>query len=478
MAGGTRKCRTMRPERLLPLLLGLLLPACMVPPPVEMRQPEPPVAADYAPATTATGATTAATSVGFADFFPDSRLHALIERGLARNRDLAVAVAQIAAARAQYRIQQSSRFPELDSSGTRTRTRTPTSAITATPFISNQQSIGVSVPGFELDFWGRISNMTAAARSRYLATAAGEQGARLALIRSIAEEHWLVLEADERLALAEATVDSRREAVRIARQRLDAGVTSALDFRQAESLLTQAETDLASLRLAHAQGNNLLTVLVGGPVPESLPPPLPLEKQEPETVLAAGLPSDLLRVRPDILAAEENLRAARADIGAARAAFFPRISLTGSLGYASTELGDLFTSDKLTWSFGPSISLPIFDWGQRRGNLDLAVARQDIAVSSYEKTVQEAFREVADALAGRQYYAEEVEAQQRSAMAFAAIAQLAQTRYREGVASYLEVLDAERNLFTAQQALLTLRRQELANLAGLYAALGGGLSTP
>ena len=465
----------MRPE--LSLSLALLLTACFVPPPTHMRQPAPPVADAFAAETAAAAAgAMAATGIGYADFFPDARLKALIERGLAENRDLAVSIARIAEARAQFRIQQSERFPELSGSGERSRTRTPASAVVADPFVSTRHSIGVSVPGFELDFWGRIRNLTDAARSRYLASAAGERTAHLALIRSIAEQYWLVLESGERLTLAEATVESRREDVRIARLRLEAGVTSALDFRQAESLLTQAETELAALRLASAQGRNLLTVLVGGPIDGELPPALPLAEQEPGQVLAAGLPSELLEVRPDILAAEENLRAARADIRAARAAFFPRITLTGSLGYASTDLGNLFSSDDLAWSFGPSISLPIFDWGQRRGNLDLAVARQDIAVSTYEKTVQEAFREVSDALAGRQYYAEEVAAQQRSTIALGEIARLAQTRYREGVAGYLEVLDAERNLFSAQQALLSLRRQELANLAGLYAALGGGLN--
>ncbi len=473
----------MRPE--LPLSLGLLLAACAIPPSTALKQPAPPVADSFlAPQpdgpddSAGPAGGVAATGIGYADFFPDARLKALIERGLARNRDLAVAVAQIAEARAQYRIQQSTRFPELDGSGNRIRSRTPAGGAIANPFISTSQTIGVSVPGFELDFWGRIRNLSRAARSRYLATAAGEQSARLTLIRSIAEQYWLVLESSERLALAEATVESRQEDVRIARLRLSAGVTSALDFRQAESLLTQAETDLASLRLSLARDRNLLTVLVGGPIEGELPPALPLAAQEPAQALAAGLPSALLEVRPDILAAEENLRAARADIRAARAAFFPSISLTGSLGYASTDLGDLFASERLAWSFGPSISLPIFDWGQRRGNLDLAVARQDIAVSTYEKTVQQAFREVADALAGRRHFADEVAAQQRSVDALGEIARLAQTRYREGVASYLEVLDAERSLFTAQQALLSLRRQELANLAGLYAALGGGLPTP
>lgn len=465
----------MRPE--LPLFLGLLLTGCIIPPPVAVREPVAPIAAGFPAPSSPEGVK--AQSIGYADYFPDAHLKALIELGLNRNRDLAVSIAQIAEARAQYRIEQSDRYPALSGSGDSTRTRTPASAVGTDPFISTRQNIGVSVPGFELDFWGRIRNLSEAARRRYLSTAIGTQTARLALIRSIAEQYWVVLETDERLAIAKATVASRQENLRIARLRLDAGVTSALDFRQSESLLTQAETELAALSLASAQSSNMLTVLVGGPLPTELPAPLPLVQQEPVQALAAGLPSELLEVRPDIVAAEEALLAARADIKAARAAFFPRITLTGSLGYASTDLGNLFSSRDLAWSFGPAINLPIFDWGQRKGNLDLAVARQDIAVSTYEKTVQEAFREVADALAGRQYYAEEVAAQERSTQALGEISRLAQIRYREGVAGYLEVLDAERNLFAAQQALLSLRRQELANLAGLYTALGGGIvSTP
>ncbi|APL96351.1 RND transporter [Sphingobium indicum B90A] len=335
-------------------------------------------------------------------------------------------------------------------------------------------SIGVGVTGFELDFWGRVRNLSDAARSQYLATVQAERAFRLALIRDVASTYFASREADERIALAEATVRSRQEGLRIAERRLEAGVTSALDFRQAESLLTQAETELASLRLAEAQSENFLAVLLGGPVPVGLTVPLTLADQKNGTVIAAGLPSELMVTRPDILAAEEKLRAARANIGAARAAFFPSISLTGSIGFASTDLGNLIGNEGLSWSFGPSISLPIFDWGARKGNLSVAEAREDIAIAEYERTIQGAFREVADALAGRRWLAEQVAAQVRATAAQRAIADLARTRYREGVANYLEVLDAERNLFIAEQTLIQLRRAELDALVSLYVALGGG----
>jgi multidrug efflux system outer membrane protein len=415
---------------------------------------------------------TPAASIGYREFFPDPRLHVLIELGLQRNRDLMVSTARIAEARALYRVQRADRVPNLTATGSATRSRQN--------FIGQSveldlYSVGISVPAFEIDFWGRIANLTAAARASYLSTVEGQRAFRLSLIRQIAGSYYLARAADEQVAIAENTVTTRREGLRIAGLRLDAGVTSALDFRQAESLLTQAETELANLKLERAQARNQIYLLIGGPAPEQLPEPLPLGALRPTKDLAAGLPSQLLLNRPDVLAAEQQLRAARANIGAARAAFFPNISLTGSFGFTSLELQSLFQGSSQVWSFGPQLSLPLFDWGRRKGNVDLAVAREDIAVATYERTVQQAFREVSDALAGRAYFAEEVAAQERATNAQRQIARLAQIRYREGVANYLEVLDAERNLFTAEQTLVSLRRQELDNLAALYAALGGGL---
>lgn len=416
-----------------------------------------------------------ATEIGWRSFFADERLEALVTQSLQRNRDLAVAVAQIEQARAQYRIQAADRLPTLGASGDASRTRTPeTLSGTGQSITTDRYSIGVGVTGFELDFWGRVKNLSEAARSEYLATAAGAQAFRLSLIRDVASTYFASREADERITLAQATVRSRQDGLRIAKRRLDAGVTSALDYRQSETLLTQAEAELAALHLAKAQADNYLAVLTGGPVSQPLPNSLPLAAQTRMPSLTAGLPSDLLVARPDIIAAEERLRGARANIGAARAAFFPRISLTGSLGFGSTDLGNLLGSDGLSWSFGPSISLPIFDWGRNKANLDVARAREDISVATYERTVQGAFREVADALAGRRYLADQVTAQTRGLEATRQIARLARLRYQEGVAGYLEVLDAERNLFSAEQALIQLQRAQADNLVSLYVALGGG----
>jgi outer membrane protein, multidrug efflux system len=410
---------------------------------------------------------TRAAEIGWRELFEDERLEALLAAALENNRDLAIAVAQIEQARGFYRIQDADRLPTAVLGGDASRTRLAGESI-------DRFSIGVGVSVFELDFWGRVRNLSEAARSEFLATVEAERAFRLSLIREVAAVYLLSLEAAERIELAEATVQSRGEGLRIAKVRLDAGITSALDFRQAESLLTQAETELAGLRLAKARNDNALAVLVGGPL-ASLPDALPLARQVNPVTLAAGLPSELLAARPDILAAEERLRAARADIGAARAAFFPSIALTGDLGFASAELGDLVGSDGLTWSFGPSISLPIFNRGRLRGNLAVAEANEKIAIASYERAIQTAFREVADALAGRRYLAEQVAAQERGTLAQRQIAELARTRYSEGVVSYLEVLDAERNLFFAEQALLQLRRAEVDNLVALYVVLGGGV---
>ena len=430
--------------------------------------------------------TVVASQLSYREWYRDPRLQDLIASALANNRDLMAATARIEQARASFRIENSRRLPSVVATASGTRTRQATAGNPAigagggnlpASFTFNRYDIGVGVSAFELDFWGRVKNLSEAGRASYLASVATQRACYLSLIADTATTYFEIVETEEQIVLAEATAASRREGLKIAKLRLDAGVTSALPYRQAETLLTQAEQQIASERLALAQLRNQLAVLVGGTVPDNLPQGLSLAAQADERRLAAGLPSELLLARPDIIAAEEQLRAARANIGAARAAFFPSISLTSNVGLTSTSLGNLFDGDGLGWSFGPSISLPIFDFGQREASLDLAKAREVEQVATYDRTVQQAFREVSDALAGREYLAQQIATLERARAAQVEIARIARARYREGVADYLEVLDAERNLFSAEQQLLATRRAWLQNGATLFVSLGGGAGT-
>jgi multidrug efflux system outer membrane protein len=454
------------------LLAALLLAGCSQQP--KYVQPALPTAPDY-PAFAGPSSGPRAVEVQWREFFRDPRLQILIQRALEHNRDLRSAVLRIEEARGQYRIQRADRLPTVGANVGATRSRGE--GFEGGAVTSNRFEVGASVASFELDFWGRVRSLTEAARSRYFATIQAQRSFQISLVADVAEAYLTERELDARIALAESTVQTRRRAIEIGKLRLDAGVTSALDYRQIETLLTQAQTEFANLQLQRAQTRNTLEFLVGGPVPDPLPAPLPLASQGIVENISAGLPSQLLTNRPDILEAEEQLRAANADVGAARAAFFPQISLTGALGLASTALGSLFSGDGLAWSFGGNASLPIFDAGRNRGNLDVTVARRGIATSDYERTIQNAFREVADRLAGRRWLAERLSSQQREVAAQRDRAELATLRYQNGVANFLEVLDAQRELFAAEQQILLTRREQLTNSVALYVALGGGLDT-
>jgi multidrug efflux system outer membrane protein len=463
-------------RRGLALLVLPLVAGCSFAP--RHARPPMPTPASYGPVAGDDRAGVLATELGWREFLPDPRLDALIEAALAHNRDLTVAVQRIEVARGLYRIQGADRFPTPVVSAGATRSHAGANASGfqgAGDVTTDRASIGVSASAFELDFWGRVRNLTEAARSDYLATVQAQRAFRLSLIQDVAATYLAAIETAEQIRLADTTVASRREGVRIAQVRARAGITSALDLHQAESLLAQAEAALASLRLTQVQVNNQLMVLVGGPVAGPLPDPLSLERQTSAAALAAGVPSQVLLERPDVLAAEERLRSAEASVGAARAAFFPNISLTGALGFASNALNSLGGNAGLTWSYGPSLTAPLLNRGRLRGNATVARAQQRIALAEYERTIQVAFQEVSNALAGRRFLADQVAAQERGTIAQRQIAALARTRYLEGVVSYIEVLDAERNLFAAEQQLLRLRRANAENLVALYVALGGGM---
>ena len=457
------------------LLSTVLLAGCQLAPSHEA--PPLPTAGQYPPEYAPVENGHAATDIAWRSFLRDPRLHAYVDAALSNNRDLRIAVARIEEARGQFRIQRAERFPTLGASAEASRGRFAgfgAAPATAGSGVSELYSVGLGVSAFELDFWGRVRNLSEAARSQYLATVEAQRAFHLSLIADLASTYLALRGLEARIELAEATLQSRRDELRIARVRFDAGITSALDFNQAEALLSQAETERARLRLAAAEQRNLLALLVGSEPDAPLPAPRPLAEQLDTAPLRAGLPSDLLLARPDILAAERQLRAARANIGVARAAFFPQLSLTGSLGYVSSELNDLVSRDNRTWSIGPSLSLPLFDFGRNRGNLTAAEAREHIAVAEYERAIQVAFREVADALAARRYLAEQFDAQARNLATLQRITELARDRYAEGVVNFLQVLDAERNRFAAEQALIEVQSAQAQNLVALYIALGGG----
>ena len=416
---------------------------------------------------------TAAADIGWREFFQNPELQQVITLTLANNRDLKTAALRIEEARALYGIQRADQLPNINATagGTRTRALVPTVPTYAT-YTSYQTGLGMTA--FELDFFGRVKNLSDAALSQFLATEEAQRAAKVALIGEVAKV-WLNERAlAEQAQIAENTLKARRTSYELVKQRFDAGISNALDLRQSETLVQSAVSAALSLKRQHAQSMNALVLLTGSAakLPEQQ---ATLSMQSITADIGAGLPSDLLTHRPDIRAAERQLRANQANVAAARAAFFPRISLTAGVGVASSSLSNLFGNGTNTWNFTPVVSLPIFDAGRNQATLDLAKVRTNIAVANYEKTVQVAFREVADALDARATLAEEIAAQEAVRDAQAARLELAQARYKNGVANYLDVLDAERELYTAEQQLLATRLLRLTNAVDLYRSLGGGL---
>lgn len=421
-----------------------------------------------------------AQQVTWQQFFGDDELKLLIAKSLELNQDLAAATARIEQARAFYRIERANQLPHLDAGAAASRNQAPLSALDPALAGSrrtvefSQFSAQLMVTSFELDFWGRVRNMSESALQQYLATIEGQRAFRLSLIANVASTYYDARAGEEGIALARSTVETRSYAMGVAKDRLDAGVTSLVDYEQSAILLTQAQTQLAEWQRTTAAHWNRLWVLVGENLETAMPGSRPIEAAGQFDALSPGLPSSLLVVRPDIRQAENRLRSANANIGAARAALFPRIALTGSFGYASPELSDLFSSPSQIWNFGGGIGLPIFDYGQRRAAVDLALAQRDELVANYRKTVQTAFSEVATALESRRRFQEQVAAQATAIQAQRRLAETADLRYLNGISIYLEVVDARRGLFSAEQQMLSLRAAQLQNGVSLYVALGGG----
>ncbi|WP_087669167.1 efflux transporter outer membrane subunit [Caballeronia humi] len=415
----------------------------------------------------------AAPDIGWRDFFADARLQRIVEIALKNNRDLRVSVLNMEAARAQYQITRAGLFPTVDAVASQSKSRTPKNLSFFDQTISNTYSVGVNA-SWEIDFFGRIRSLKDQALAQYLSLAETRKAAEISLVSSVADQYLQVLAFDDLLTVTRNTLKTADESYRITKLQYDNGVGSELDVRQAQGVVEQARANLQTEMRLRAQSVNALVLLVGEPLPDDLPPGVPLESQNLLSDIPAGLPSDLLTRRPDIAAAEQSLLAANANIGAARAAFFPRVSLTGSFGTLSPTLGGLFKPGSAAWSFAPQISLPIFEGGANVANLDLAQVQKRIEIANYEKAIQNAFREVADGLAARGTFDDQIVALERFVASQSRRLELSDLRYRNGVDSYLAVLTAQTDLYSAQQLLINARLQRLNNLVDLYQFLGGG----
>ena len=456
----------------LTLLAATALTACTLAPPHE--RPSLPVARNWP--TPEPVQTASAADLGWRTVFIDPRLAGTIDLALAENRDLRVALLNIEQARARYGVQRAALLPGINAGVSGSRSRTPASLNQTGGAIETEQySASVGFTGYELDLFGRVRSLNRAALETWLAVRENSRAARISLISEVSAT-WLTLAADQDLlALARDTLAARDESLILIRSRVDAGAASTLDLRQAETLAEQARADVAAGVAQVNQDRNALRLIVGADVPAELMPAGGLVTARIMPDLPAGLVSDVLTRRPDVLAAEHQLAAASANIGAARAAFFPRIALTGSTGAASGQLDGLFRNGSGAWSFAPGITLPIFAGGANKAGLDSARAGQGIAVATYEKTVQTAFREVADALAVRATIADQVAAQERLVAAAADSQRLARARRDAGLDSSLTLLDAQRSLYAARQGLIAARLVRAVNLVTLYKVLGGGV---
>lgn len=414
--------------------------------------------------------------LGWSEFFRDPQLKALIGLSLANNRDMRIAVQRVQEARAQYGIADSDRLPTLGIGGNAQFTRNPENLRfngSESESVTRYYQAGVGMTSFELDFFGRVKNLSEAAFQQYLATAQATRTVHINLVAQVAEAYFRLRTAQQLDGLMQKTLQSRQNTYSLVKARYDAGVASALDLSQAKSQLDTVRADRAGIKRSQAQALNALQLLLGVEIPADLPKAAVFGRGQVLAAIPVGLPSDLLERRPDIMGAENTLRAANANIGAARAAFFPNISITGLLGFASPQLGGLFGSGQRYWQFAPQLQMPIFSGGVS-GNLDLAKARSHIAVAQYEKAIQTAFREVADALAGEATYDSQLEALRSLEASASETLKLATLRYETGIDSFLQVQNAEVDLYTTQQTFFQIGMESLLNRVELYKALGGG----
>ena len=446
------------------LAAALVLSGCAMIPKYE--RPVAPVPAQY-PGATEPRKESAASDIAWQSFFVEERLKKLIELALANNRDLRVAILNVEQSCAQYRITRSASFPGVEAGGSFTRQH-------ASGITSDQWSASLGTTAYELDLFGRVRSLNKQALEKYLATAEARRSAQISLVAAVASEYFTLRETEEQLHLAQQTLQAVRESYDLNKATFDAGASNELDLRTAEGQVQTAKINMLTYERQLAQAENYLVLLVGQPLPSDLPAPRSFGDTNVLVDVPAGLPSELMQRRPDILEAEHTLKAANANIGAARAAFFPTITLTASIGSTSSQLSKLFGSGTGIWSFSPQVTVPIFTGGQNRADLDSAKVSTRIEVANYEKAIQTAFREVADALVASSSYASQIEEQGTLIDAQQRRFDLANTRYRQGEDSYLNVLSAQQDLYSAQQGLLEAQFNKLASQISLYTALGGG----
>lgn len=452
------------------LTLAVMLGGCSLAP--TYKRPEAPVAGQWTAASTAG---TRADSLDWQTFIVDADLRRAVDTALSNNRSLRQALLDIEAARAQYRIQRADRLPSINANASGNRQRLPADlSQTGRSEVASSYQVGLGLAEYEVDLFGRVRNLSESALETYLATEEATRATQISLIAEVIQAYLTRDGALRRMALIEQTLDSRLASLELVTQRRQAGTATALDYQEAVGLAEQAKAERESTERQLRQADNALVLLLGTPDVAQLLPTKPRDNLMLLQNIAPGTSSALIERRPDILASEHQLRARHADIGAARAAFFPRISLTGSVGSSSAELSGLFDGGSRAWSFAPTLSLPIFAGGRNRANLDLAEVRRDAAVADYEGTIQTAFREVADALAATDTLRREEAARRALADSSRAAETLAEARYRGGVDDHLRYLDAQRSSFTDQTTLIQISTERQLALADLFRALGGG----
>jgi multidrug efflux system outer membrane protein len=468
-----------------------LVSACTLEPAYE--RPAAPVRDDWSVAANGDSRTTpTAPNIGWRDFFRDEALQRLIALALANNRDLRVAVLNVGEAQAKYRIQHADLFPSIDASALEQVERYPAGVFASgagggsaaggtvggatNGTVFRYYDAGLGFTSYELDLFGRIRSLGHAALEQYFSTEETQRATQLTLVAEIASGYFTLLADEAALRLTRSTLEAQQGSYDLTRKNLELGNGTELALRQAQSTVETARADLAAQRRQLVQDRDALVLLLGAPVPMDLKLDSDLATETLNSDLPAGIPSIALADRPDILASEHQLRAANADIGAARAAFFPSISLTGNYGTAATQLTGLFSGGSQAWTFSPQVTIPIFTAGANEANLDLAKLEKNVAIAQYEKAIQTGFREVSDALAARQTFDDQLAAQEALVDATGRAFTLADLRFRNGVDNYLTVLDAQRSLYSAQLSLVQVRLARLQNLATLYKALGGGVS--